>query len=180
MTVTYDEAKFTELLLYAARLLEDDHAGGATKLNKLLFFAEFAHVRRTGEPITGAEYQKLERGPAPRRLLPVRDALVQRGEAELVEEVTAFGYVQDRFRPLREPRLEVFSDEEIDTIEKVAGQLRGLTAAQVSALSHEELGWQMVDDGETIPYSSAYLRQPEITPAVREHARRLVKELGRA
>lgn len=180
MTVMYDETKFAEMLLFAARLLEDDHAGGATKLNKLLFFAEFAHVRQTGEPITGADYQKLEWGPAPRRLLPVRDQLVREGAAELVEEVTAFGYAQDRFRALRDPKLDLFSESELETIKKVAEELRGMNAAQVSALSHEELGWQMVNDGETIPYSSAYLREPEITPAVRKHARRLVKELGRA
>ena len=72
MDYEYDEAKFAELLLYVARRLDGDPAGGAVKLNKVLFYAEFAHVRAHGQPISGAEYEKLENGPAPRRLLPVR------------------------------------------------------------------------------------------------------------
>jgi antitoxin SocA-like protein len=74
--VSYDEGKFTEMLLYVADKLRDDKAGGATKLNKVLYFAEFAHVRQHGHPITGADYQKLQHGPAPRRLLPVRQHLI--------------------------------------------------------------------------------------------------------
>ena len=66
----YDEAKFTELLLHVADRLRNDRAGGATKLNKVLYFADFAHVRRHGRPISGAEYQKLAHGPAPRPLRP--------------------------------------------------------------------------------------------------------------
>ncbi len=85
MKHSYDERKFTELLLYVATRLQGDRSGGATKLNKILFFADFAHVRR-GAPITGAEYQKLEHGPAARRLRPVRDRLIANGDAELVDE----------------------------------------------------------------------------------------------
>ena len=77
MKTSYDEHKFTELVLHVAARLQDDHSGGATKLNKVLFFADFAHVRRTGAPITGAAYQKLDHGPAVRRLRPVRDRLVR-------------------------------------------------------------------------------------------------------
>lgn len=180
MEIIYDEDKFAEMLLYAAALLEGDQSGGATKLNKLLYFADFAHVRRTGVPITGARYQKLEWGPAARRLVPVREQLVRSGAAEFSEEVNAFGYAQDRLRPKRQPRLEFFTPEELETIQNVAAELRGMTAAQVSALSHEEPGWQMVEDGETIPYSSAYLRESVITPAIRDHARKLAEERNKA
>lgn len=37
----YDEQKFTEALLYVAKALEDDPAGGAVKINKALFNADF-------------------------------------------------------------------------------------------------------------------------------------------
>src|SRR5665811_1099589 len=86
VNLRYDERKFTELLLYVADRLRADRAGGATKLNKVLFFADFAHVRRTGAPITGAADQKLPQGPAPRRLKPVRDSLVSTGQATVARE----------------------------------------------------------------------------------------------
>lgn len=172
----YDEAKLAELLLYVADRLADDPAGGATKVNKVLFFAEFAHMRSHGRPISGAEYQKLERGPAPRRLKPVRRSLVDAGAAEVVEE-TYLGYQQHRLRALRPADLSLFSDSEIRSVEQVLAELRGRSARDVSDLSHTELGWQMVDDGETIPYEAAYLRPPVVTRAVRQHAAALAARL---
>ena len=115
MKTTYDERKFTELLVYVASRLQGDQSGGATKLNKILFFADFAHVRRTGSPITGAECQKLEHGPAARPLRPVRDRLIERGDAELKDE-EFLGYRQHRLVPHRDADLTVFSDDELATI----------------------------------------------------------------
>ena len=38
--VAYDVDKFAEMVVHVAGRLADDRAGGATKLNKLVFFAE--------------------------------------------------------------------------------------------------------------------------------------------
>ena len=162
MKTTYDERKFTELVLHVASCLQHDGAGGATKLNKVLFFAEFAHVRRTGHPITGAVYQKLEHGPAARQLRPVRDMLIADGEASLVAE-EFLGYQQHRLVPLRGADLTVFSAEELATIDKVLDDLRGLNARQVSDLSHEEAGWRLVGFGDDIPYEAALVGARQVS-----------------
>lgn len=61
-----DEAKFAELLLPVAESLASDRSGGATKINKALFIAEFAHVRNTGRPITSLpEAPPRARPPSP-------------------------------------------------------------------------------------------------------------------
>ena len=51
MKATYDERKFTELILFVAERLRKDFSGGATKLNKVLFFAEFIQLVASGETI---------------------------------------------------------------------------------------------------------------------------------
>lgn len=174
MDVRYDEGKLTELMLYVAQRLETDRAGGATKLNKVLYFADFAHVRRTGRPITGAEYQKLPQGPAPRRLLPVRDRLVEHEDAEIRRE-TFLGYEQHRLIAKRDPDLSTFDDEELESVNQVLEDLAHLTAAQVSALSHAEPGWRLVEVGETIPYEAALIAPEQIdTPT----SRRLAAEIA--
>jgi hypothetical protein len=162
----YDEAKFTELVLYVAEKLCDDRAGGATKLNKVLFFAEFTHVRRTGRAISGVEFQKLEHGPAPRRLRPVRDALVRSGSAEVVLD-DVLGRPTHRLRPLRSADLSVFSVAELETIDEVLDDLNEMTARQVSDLSHDEPGWRLVELNETIPYEAALLGAPQVDTATR-------------
>ena len=178
MAFAYDEAKFAELMLYTADKLRDDRAGGATKLNKVLFFAEFAHMRRYGRPITGAEYQKLERGPAPRRLVPVRQRLVDNGQARIAEGYY-LGYEQHRLIPSEPVRPILLSSEEIESVDEVIEDLRGLTARQVSDLSHDEEGWRMVEQGQTIPFEAAVLRRPVVTERVRAHAGALAKQHGR-
>ena len=179
MAWEYDENKLAELMLYVADKLRDDRAGGATKLNKVLFFAEFAHMRRYGQPITGAEYQKLEWGPAPRRLVPVRDGLVDSGKA-LIEERFFLGYLQHRLVPNEPVRPQLLSPQEIESTNEVVEDLRGLTARQVSDLSHAEEGWRMVADGETIPYEAAVLRRPVVTERVRKRGAELAEQHSRS
>ena len=70
-----DDEKFKELVLYIARKSECDPRFGATKLNKLLFFSDFLAFKRLGSPITGQTYFKLDHGPAPRRMLPLKERM---------------------------------------------------------------------------------------------------------
>jgi hypothetical protein len=178
MNAVYDEAKFTELVLYVATRLQRDRAGGATKLNKILFFADFAHVRRTGAPITGAEYQKLPQGPAPRQLKPVRDALLAKGEVKVARE-EFLGYELQRLVPLRPADPSVFSESELETIEQVLADLEGLNARQVSDLSHEEAGWRLVNEGDVIPYEAALVGARQVsTPTSRRLEREVAGRYG--
>ncbi len=177
---TYDEAKFTELLLYVAHQLEKDPEGGAVKLNKALWWSECACMRMYGRSISGAEYQKLPQGPAPRRLLPVRERLIANGDARL-DHGWFLGYRQDRLVVICEPHLTLVSPEEKQLIDQVIEALRGKNPAERSTESHEEMGWQMVDFGETIPLESAYLaKTTPITPKIHEHARELAARYGLA
>lgn len=180
MDVTYDEAKFTELLLYVAERLRGDRAGGATKLNKALFFVEFTHLRRHGCAISGCEFQKLTHGPAPRRLLPVRKQLVDEGAAELVSE-DFLGRPQHRLVPTRSANVSVFSAEELATIDDVLTDLVDLTGTQVSELSHDEPGWNLTELGDTIPHAAASLGFPQVsTPTSKHMAREIAEQYGLA
>lgn len=176
--IAAEEEKLGELLLYVAHRLEDDPRGGATKINKVLFFSEFAFMRTHGRPITGVEYQKLDRGPAPRRLLPVRNWLIESGAARL-DSSFSYGYPLSRLIPLRGFNRALFSEDEIAQVDEVIEDLRSRTATQASEMSHREIGWRMVEKGETIPYEAAYLVPSfEVTDKVRRHAEELASRLS--
>ena len=178
MDVAYDEDKFVEMVLYVAERLQDDRAGGAVKLNKVLFFAEFTHLRRHHRVISGCEFQKLPHGPAPRQLIPVRNRLIESGAAELVEE-DFLGRPQHRLVPTREADAGVFAHEELQTIKDVLTQLDGMTGTQVSELSHHEPGWRLTEVGETIPYSTAFLDYPQVqTPTSQQLSRSVAERYG--
>jgi len=175
--VPVNELKLGELLLLVAEELQDDRFGGATKVNKVMFFAEFAHVRLTGRPITGAPYQKLPHGPAPRRLQPVRERLVREGAATVVTE-SVLGREQHRLRPLRAARRELFTETELGVIGDALALLRDRTGTEASRLSHEEAAWQLVEEGETIPFVAAYLApdQTRSSPRIRERAAAIARK----
>ncbi len=175
MDVAYDEDKFAELLLHVASRLQGDRAGGATKLNKVLFFVEFTHLRRHHRVVSGSQFQKLPHGPAPHQLLPVRRRLIDSGAAELIEE-DFLGRPQHRLVPKRPADLTRFTVEELQTIEDVLAQLAGMTGTQVSELSHQEPGWRLTEIGETIPFSTAFLDFPQAATPTSERLSKSVAE----
>lgn len=175
MDIEASDEKLAELLLLIADGLRDEPSAGATKLNKLAFYAEFTHFRTTGRPITGVEYQRLPNGPAPRRLLPVRERLLAEGHAEIREE-SYLGHVQHRLAPKRAPNAGVFSKSELSAINEVLTALGDMSGSALSELSHQEPVWNLVADGDTIPFETALLRSGRPGPRAVERGRRIAAQ----
>ncbi|MSQ35973.1 MAG: DUF4065 domain-containing protein [Dehalococcoidia bacterium] len=127
-----------------------------TKLNKELYFSDFHAFGLFGAPITGATYQRLDYGPAPREVLATLRELEDAGDVA-VEERAYFHLKQRRVRALRRADPGLFTGSEIEIVRGVLDELRYLNAAQVSALSHLEVGWQIARNREPIPYETVYL-----------------------
>jgi hypothetical protein len=158
--IQYDGVKFRELMLYIAEKMEDNPSFGATVLNKVLFFSDFLAYRFTGKSITGATYQKLDYGPAPRQLLTEQKRLIDEKSAVL-QKRDYNGFVQKRLIPLRRANLETFSGEEINGINNVIQNLSRFSASGVSEFSHEaSVGWLAAELGQNIPYSTIFLSPP--------------------
>jgi hypothetical protein len=175
----FDRAKFAELLLYVADRSTDDHDFGATKLNKILFFSDFLAYAERGEPITGAIYQKLDHGPAPKALLPVQEELI-RDQAATIVPKARYNFTQKRLTALRQPNLEFFSAEEISLVEQVIQALDGANASDVSRFTHEWPCWQLTEIGEDIPYFTVYLFPPALPAAAVEFGVKLAALHGLA
>ncbi|MBK9516193.1 MAG: SocA family protein [Anaeromyxobacter sp.] len=153
----YDEHKLGELIVYIASKCEKHVRFGATKLNKILFYADFIAYENLGKPITGAEYQKLPHGPAPVRLLPVQAQLVALQAVVKREGVTPGGYTEKRLVPLRRANLKGFEPDEIAVVDEVIEAFKDASAVAVSEFSHRMPGWKFALDNEVIPYFTALL-----------------------
>jgi len=173
----YDEQKFKELILYIAEKSADDPSFGDTKLNKLLFFSDMLHHAIHGTPISGAVYQKLEFGPAPRRLLPVRREMASDKDVAVVRKGRAYARTVTVNR--RSADLRLFSTAEIDTIDDVIDLLRNHDATEVSEMSHRlSAGWQHGMMHEDIPYDSIFLSvTDQLTPHEIQRGQALAAEL---
>jgi hypothetical protein len=172
----YDEGKFRELILYIAHRCADDDDFGDTRLNKVLFFSDAFALQYLGKPITGARYQKLKFGPAPRALLPVRRELEAEGHVrtELVGDPPRTVTI-----PLRGPDMSRFSEAEMELVDEVIGIFEGKTATLVSRLSHlNSPGWNLVEMHENIPLESQLLSTSSPPPEVLERGRELAQRYG--
>ncbi len=156
-----DEAKLKELMLYIADKCFEDPNFGATKLNKILWWTDFHAFAIIGKPITGVEYQRLENGPAPRRLLPIREEMIESKDA-CIKKKESFIHTQHRLIPLRSPNLDIFTPKEIDLVNWVIEEVQKNTAHEVSFMSHGK-EWSVVKNGDSIPYELAFLSNEPIT-----------------
>ena len=174
---TFDETKFRQLLLYVAGKCESDPHCGAIKLNKILFLADFLAYAHLGAPISGAEYEALERGPAPRLLKPIRDDMEAKKEL-IVRHQRRFGHTQHRVIPISEPDLAQFTGEEIALVDAVIGMCENETGYDLSELTHGMCGWQLAQYKEVIPYPTVFVANEPATKADQERARELIAEHG--
>ncbi len=148
----------------------------ATKLNKILFYADFLSFHDRQVPVTGEEYQRLERGPAPRRMVPVRREMVLNHDI-VVRPAKYHGKTQHRVMALREPDLSIFSGTDIAVVDHVIEYLWGKTASEISAISHGPW-WKACYDQDSIPYEYSHLSDAPITLADAERTRELALAHG--
>jgi hypothetical protein len=156
------DLRLRELMLYIASRCQDDAYFGRTKLNKALYWADVLHYAETGRSITGAEYQRLQWGPAPRRVIPNLLELESTNRGVETERSTAKG-TQKRLVPLKNPNLSLFNGEEIARIDWVLNQLTGQTSNQLSNRTHDDAIWKCAQDGETLNFNAIFISLDPLT-----------------
>ena len=171
------DQKLAELILYISSMSEDDPFCGATKLNKILYFADAISFAEYGEPITGAQYMKEEFGPVPVRLVPVREKLKETN-AIAVQKRSFLQGSMHRIVALRDPNLDVLSSRDIALTVRVIKALRHRDTKSVSDMTHSRKPWQLARLGETIPYSAILLSSTGVTEEDTLEAQDLIKKYG--
>jgi hypothetical protein len=158
-TFSPNDKKFEELVLYIASESEEDETFSATKLNKLLFFADFYSYASQGEPVTGHRYQKLPNGPAPIAFLPVIQRMEEEGACSW-EERPYFNHTQKRLVAQRNPDLTQFSKEQLKLVDHLIERFWNVSAREVSEASHELPSWSAFGMQEEIPYETIFVLPP--------------------
>ncbi len=111
-----------------------------TKLNKLLFYADFVHFRETGYAISGCNYRAIKLGPVPSHFSELFGLLEDQGFVQVEHEVLERG-VGERFVPAREFDASLFSEKELTHMGQIAQTFETHKTTEIVNLSHEEKGW---------------------------------------
>lgn len=131
--------KFYQMVRYFVEL----DSPWKVKLNKLLFYSDFLHFRRTGYGISGAQYIAIQMGPVPKNF----DGLF--GEAiaqEILDlEIVHFdnGGTGELYRPGSQPfKKGIFTPDELQTMNQVVERFRKTSTKEIIELSHQEKAWK--------------------------------------
>jgi putative zinc finger/helix-turn-helix YgiT family protein len=144
-------SKLGEMMVYFARLPDMYE----TKLNKLLFYADFGHYKTHGVSISGSPYLAFQHGPVPQHYPWIEADLIESGDLSVREVFFESGDSGTIHESEREPDLTAFSTEELATMRKVADRLGRKTSRQLRDLSHEERAWKDTSASEMISYEHA-------------------------
>jgi hypothetical protein len=163
---SFNEAKFRELLLYVAARCEDHARYGVTRLNKILFLADFFVYYRTGQAITGARYIADTYGPVPEPMERVQRDMIKSQEIGIKRNGR-----EKRVVALREPDLRAFTGTEIAYVNDAIDAFQSHIARDLSDLTHGFPGWlaawresQATGKAVVIPYPSILIEAPELDP----------------
>jgi hypothetical protein len=168
--------KFKALVHYIVASCDDPQRLGATKLNKILWFADALCYRVTKTSITGETYVKRQKGPAPKAILQTLREL--RAEGKIHIEEPQFQYEIRRFVSLHRPDATMFSPFEIGLVSAVMAHVCDRhTATSISDLTHDQI-WDAANEGEELPLFATLASQPgEITDEVKEWANSVVEKV---
>ena len=154
--------KLQELILYISQKCEDDPKFSDTKLNKILFLADFRAYGYWGRSITGSQYFHNHHGPTSRAMVPARNKL-EEAERFHMEERPYFGQKQNRPIATANPNLALFDKEEIELVDQIIEEFWHYTATQLSEETHTYVPWLTTEQGEDIPYETIFVLKK--TPA---------------
>lgn len=168
----FDRDKFKELVVYIAWKAGRRDWFGATKLNKVLWFAEARAFVLHGKPIAGATYIRQKHGPVPRQFMPIRSELEREKRIRVFNEGSLSRITADA-----KPDMSGFTPTEIQIIDHWIEYIdKDHTATSISEKSHD-YGWDIAAMNEEIPL---YAVLAERIPEPDEQALERLRERARA
>lgn len=130
-----------------------------TKLNKLMFYADFAHYRENLISITGLQYFAIKMGPVPNNFNALFDLAVSKGFVEVNYIVfdSNNGVVGEKFTSAINTNFNdtIFNASELKIMNLVADKFETATVSEIINLSHQEAAW-LETENSTNPIDYSY------------------------
>ena len=143
--------RLKNILLY---FIEKSDGVFFTKMNKLLFYADFMAYRVTGKSVSGLAYKAIAHGP-----VPVRWDRIYSFFDEIDQEIVQFpdGRAGTKLVSKLSPDMAEFSDDELKILEYVSQRFKNETPTQISETSHQEEAWkQYLNSDRLISFEMAF------------------------
>ena len=131
--------RITEMVIFFSAKLQP----WKTKLNKLLFYADFLNYKKTGFSMSGARYRAINMGPVPNNFNSTFEYMANKGEIDVWITEFPNGAEGEQFRPNknRNFRQELFSELELSVLGEVVTVFKDTSTSDIIEISHKEKAW---------------------------------------
>lgn len=145
--------KLTEMVVFFAERMKPY----ITQLNKLLFYCDFLNYKNEAVSISGTRYRAIDMGPVPNNYDSIFDYMESTGAIIIKKYENELGYSKE-FINNREFNNELFTDKELEVLNKILNEFKGRTTKEIIERSHLEDGWKdNFDNGKSlIDYKYAF------------------------
>lgn len=170
------QRRLHEASLYIMSKCSNAEWFGLTKLNKILWRADFRAYATRRVPVTGRQYQRLPQGPAPYEMLPVLQDMQRDGEMR-IEKRPVGSFEEHRPIALVPASLRFFSADDLAYLDAAIDDYWHHTGRGVSKDSHG-IAWETRANGDPMPYDLALLADDTLDAWEADRFSRLARERG--
>lgn len=147
--------KFTEMVVY----FSDKLSPFKTKMNKLLFYADFLMFKQSCFSISGVRYKAIDMGPVPNNFQSIFEYLANKEEIDIYSTEFPNGYSGEQFKSRKDRKFneDLFTESELNILEKVASAFKETSTNDIIKLSHLEEAWKHNEkEKKVISYEYAF------------------------
>jgi len=145
-----DLERLTEMIVYFAH----EVPSYKTKMNKLLFYADFAQYKSAGESISGTRYYAIPYGPVPNSFQSIYERIATDDIIDGLYEGDRLMLTGRKDRPFNSG---MFSKTELNVLGKICNEFKHTSPSEIKDISHQEIAWQVNQESKSsIAYHYAF------------------------
>ncbi len=148
---------FRQVILYVLDRVEDKPNVGEAVLHQLFYFIDFDYYEKFEENLMGETYTKNGYGPTSVNLIRILRCMEEEGAIQKTEQIY-HNYSQNRYLTTGRSDTDLLRTRDIEHIEQVLARFSGMSPAELSEYSHNDIPWKCARYGKPIPYETVFYR----------------------
>lgn len=147
--------KFTEMVVFFSEKMEPFK----TKMNKLLFYADFLMFKQSCFSISGVRYVAIDMGPVPHNFQSIFEYLSNNDYIDILYTQFPQGYTGEKFKSRKDKpfNYKLFTEIELSVLNKVVEMFKDSSTTSIIEISHLEEAWKKNEkEKNAISYNYAF------------------------
>ncbi len=148
---------FRQVILYVLDRVEGKPNVGEAVLHQLFYFIDFDYYEKFEENLMGETYIKNGYGPTSVNLTRILRCMEEEGAIQKTEQVY-HNYNQNRYLTTGRSSTDLLRTRDVEHIDQVLARFSGMSVADLSEYSRNDIPWKSTRDGKPIPYETVFYR----------------------